>query len=244
MSYKIVVDSCCELPKELEGDSHFERVPLGLEVGDWRILDDENFDQKEFLRKVAECPICPRSSCPSPERYRTSYEGDAEHVYVVTLSANLSGSHNSALLGKNLFEEKYGRDAKKIHVIDSKSASCGETQIAFAAMQLEEQGLPFEEIVEKLEAFRDEMNTWFVLNNLETLRKNGRLTGVKALVASTLNIKPVMGATPEGTIIQRGQAVGLKKALIRMAGLVADEIKNPQEKYLMIFHCNSPEKGE
>ena len=244
MSYKIVVDSCCELPKELEGDSRFERVPLGLEVGDWRILDDENFDQKEFLRKVAECPICPRSSCPSPERYRTSYEGDAEHVYVVTLSANLSGSHNSALLGKNLFEEKYGRDAKKIHVIDSKSASCGETQIAFAAMQLEEQGLPFEEIVEKLEAFRDEMNTWFVLNNLETLRKNGRLTGVKALVASTLNIKPVMGATPEGTIIQRGQAVGLKKALIRMAGLVADEIKNPQEKYLMISHCNNPEKAE
>ena len=244
MSYKIVVDSCCELPKELEGDSRFERVPLGLEVGDWRILDDENFDQKEFLRKVAECPICPRSSCPSPERYRTSYEGDAEHVYVVTLSANLSGSHNSALLGKNLFEEKYGRDAKKIHVIDSKSASCGETQIALKAMQLENQGLPFEEIVEKLEAFRDEMNTWFVLNNLETLRKNGRLTGVKALVASTLNIKPVMGATPEGTIIQRGQAVGLKKALIRMAGLVADEIKNPQEKYLMISHCNNPEKAE
>ena len=129
-------------------------------------------------------------------------------------------------------------------MIDSKSASCGETQIALKAMQLENQGLPFEEIVEKLEAFRDEMNTWFVLNNLETLRKNGRLTGVKALVASTLNIKPVMGATPEGTIIQRGQAVGLKKALIRMAGLVADEIKNPQEKYLMISHCNNPEKAE
>lgn len=243
MSYKIVVDSCCELPKELKDDSRFERVPLGLEVGDWRIQDDENFDQKEFLRKVAECPICPRSSCPSPERYRTSYEGEAEHVYVVTLSANLSGSHNSALLGKNLFEEKYGREAKKIHVIDSKSASCGETQIALKAMQLEEQGLPFEEIVEKLEAFRDEMNTYFVLNNLETLRKNGRLTGVKALVASTLNIKPVMGATPEGTIIQRGQAVGLKKALARMAGLVADEIKNPQDKYLMISHCNNPEKA-
>lgn len=244
MSYKIVVDSCCELPEEFKNDSRFERVPLGLEVGDWRIQDDENFNQKEFLRKVAECPICPRSSCPSPERYLASYEGEAEHVYVVTLSANLSGSHNSALLGKNLFEEKYGRDAKKIHVVDSKSASCGETQIALKAMQLEEEGRSFEEIVQTLESFRDEMNTWFVLNNLETLRKNGRLTGVKALVASTLNIKPVMGATPEGTIIQRGQAVGLKKALIRMAGLVADETKNPQDKCLMISHCNNPEKAE
>ncbi len=59
MSYKIVVDSCCELPEEFKNDSRFERVPLGLEVGDWRIQDDENFNQKEFLRKVAECPICP-----------------------------------------------------------------------------------------------------------------------------------------------------------------------------------------
>ena len=244
MSYKIVVDSCCELPEEYQNDSRFERVPLGLEVGDWRIQDDENFDQKEFLRKVAECPICPKSSCPSPERYRTSYEGDAEHIYVVTLSANLSGSHNSALLGKSLFEEKYGRDAKKIHVVDSRSASCGETQIALKAMELEEQGLPFEEIVRKLESFRDEMDTWFVLNNLETLRKNGRLTGVKALVASTLNIKPVMGATPEGTIVQLGQAVGLKKALIRMAGMVAEKVKDPQKKILMISHCNNPEKAE
>ena len=87
-------------------------------------------------------------------------------------------------------------------------------------MELEEQGLSFEEIVKRLEDFRDEMNTYFVLNNLETLRKNGRLTGVKALVASTLNIKPVMGATAEGTIIQLGQAIGFKKALQKLADTV------------------------
>ena len=69
MSYKIVVDSCCELPKEYLNDSRFERVPLTLEVGDYCILDDESFNQKEFLQKVADYPKCPKSACPSPERF-------------------------------------------------------------------------------------------------------------------------------------------------------------------------------
>ena len=119
---------------------------------------------------------------------------------------------------------------KKIHVVDSRSASCGEAQIALKAMELEEQGLSFEEIVKRLEDFRDEMNTYFVLNNLETLRKNGRLTGVKALVASTLNIKPVMGATAEGTIIQLGQAIGFKKALQKLADTVVQGRRTLRKK--------------
>ena len=64
MSFKIVVDSCCELPEEYLQDPRFEIVPLGLEVGDYQIQDDENFDQAEFLKKVAECPKCPKSACP------------------------------------------------------------------------------------------------------------------------------------------------------------------------------------
>lgn len=242
MSYKIVVDSCCELPEELKNDPRFEIVPLGLEVGDYRIWDDESFDQFEFLQKVAACPECPKSSCPSPERYMNAYCTDAEHVYVVTLSANLSGSHNSALLGKSLYIESYGE--KQIHVVDSCSASCGETQIALKAMELEEQGLPFEVIVDKLEQFRDSMHTYFVLDNLETLRKNGRLTGVKALVASTLNIKPVMAGTREGTIEQIGQGIGIKKALQKMADAVAKNVTNAQDRVLMITHCNNASRAE
>lgn len=241
MSYKIVVDSCCELPEELVNNGKFERIPLGLEVGEYQVLDDENFNQAEFLQKVAEYPKCPKSSCPSPERYRESYHVDADRIYVVTLSSHLSGSHNSAVLGMNLYHEKYGD--KQIHVVDSESASCGEAQIAIKLMELEEAGLSFETIVEKIEAFRDEMNTYFVLDNLETLRKNGRLTGVKALVASTLSIKPVMGAE-KGNIVQRGQSIGMKKALSKMADLVASETKDAKNKTLMITHCNAPAKAQ
>ena len=242
MSYKIVVDSCCELPEYLKKDPHFEIVPLGLEVGEERIWDDETFDQHDFLKKVAQCPECPRSSCPSPERYMNAYETEAENVYVITLSANLSGSYNSAMLGKTLYEETHGE--KNIYVLTSCSASCGETQLALKAMELEEQGLAFEAVVVLLEEFRRGMGTYFVLDNLETLRKNGRLTGVKALVASTLSIKPVMAGTREGTIEQIGQGIGIKKALQKLAETVVKNTAEPEKKVLMISHCNNSDRAE
>lgn len=241
MGYKIVVDSCCELPEEYKKDARFEIVPLGLEVGDYRIMDDEKFNQKEFLAKVAACPTCPKSSCPSPERYMEAYHCGAERIYVVTLSSKLSGSYNSAELGKRLYHEKYGD--KDIFVCDSESASCGETQLARKAMELEEAGKPFGEIVKELETLRDCMKTYFVLDNLETLRKNGRLTGVKALVATTLNVKPLMEGV-KGTIAQKGQAIGMKKGLVKMAEAVIKEVEDPADRVLMITHCNCPDRAE
>lgn len=241
MSYKIVADSCCEFPAEYEKDPHYERVPLGLEVEDELIMDDENFDQAYFLKKVAMSQKCPKSFCPSPEKFMEAYRTEAENVFVFTLSSKLSGSYNSAELGKKLYHERYGE--KNIFVCDSESASCGETQLSMLAASWSEQGLAFDEICGRLSDFRDHMNTYFVLDNLETLRKNGRLSGVKALVASTLSIKPVMGAT-KGEIIQLGQSVGIKKALAKMAETVAKEAVNPQEKTLMITHCNCPQRAE
>lgn len=241
MSYRIVVDSCCELPEKLKKDGRFVSVPLGLEVGDYMIQDDENFNQKEFLEKVAAYPQCPKSSCPSPEKFMEAYHCDAEEVFVVTLSSHLSGSYNSAELGKSLYIEKYGE--KKIHVVDSESASCGETQIAFRLMRYKEAGFSFEETVEKIEVFKRKMRTYFVLDNLETLRKNGRLTGVKALVASTLSIKPVMVGNL-GVIEQKSQAIGINKALAKLADCLIADIPHPENRTLMITHCNCRERAE
>ena len=87
MSYKIVIDSCGELLDEWKKDPRFESVALTLSVGGENIIDDENFDQASFLKKVADCPECPKSACPSPERYMRAFDCDADHVYAVTLSA-------------------------------------------------------------------------------------------------------------------------------------------------------------
>lgn len=240
--YKIIVDSCGELPEELKRDGHFMTVSLELEVDGVRIRDDETFDQSDFLRRVKESAECPKSSCPAPEEYMCAYEGEAERVYVVTLSDKLSGSYNSAVLGKNLYEEEHA-DGKQIYVFNSRSASVGETLIGMKVQEYEKAGLPFEEIVAKTEAYIDGMNTYFVLETLETLRKNGRLTNLKAFIANTLNIKPVMGSTDEGNICQLGQARGMNRALEKMVANMISRTKDCENKILAIAHCNCPKRA-
>ena len=237
-----MIDSCGELLNEWKDDERIESVPLTLMVGGESIIDDETFDQKDFLKKVAACLECPKSACPSPERYMKAYECEADHIYAVTLSSELSGSYNSAVLGKSLFLED--NPGKKIHVFNSKSASGGESLIAMKIVECEEKGLSFEEVIETVDKYIEEMSTFFVLENLETLRKNGRLSRVKALVASALKIKPVMGSTPEGSICQFDQARGMNKAIVKMVELVGEKGINIHEKIVAITYCNCPERAK
>ena len=242
MSYKIVIDSCGELLEQWKQDERFASVPLTLTVGSENIIDDETFNQADFLQKVAACPECPKSACPSPESYRKAFDCEAEHIYCVTLSSELSGSYNSAVLGANLAQEE--DEDLKIHVFNSRSASIGETLIVKKIVECEEAGMSFERVVETVELYISTQHTYFVLENLETLRKNGRLSKTKALVASALKIKPVMGATPEGDIVQLDQARGINKALMKMVDAIVNDAQHVENKTLAISHCNCPERAE
>ncbi len=243
MDYKIIIDSCGELTHRMKQSGIYETASLSMEVDGDIITDDELFDQADFLRRVAASPECPKSSCPSPENYMELYEGEEKRIYVVTLSSELSGSYNSAQLGRKLWIEEHGDDGKQIYVFNSRSASVGETLIGLKIQECEEKGLSFEKVVSIVEEYIEGQHTYFVLENLDTLRKNGRLTGIKSFVASALNIKPVMGSTPEGTICQLGQARGMKRALAKMANQIVGEGKATKEKILAIAHCNCPERA-
>lgn len=242
MSYKIIIDSCGEQTEEMKASGVFERAPLTLQVDDYSIIDDETFDQADFLRRVAESPNCPKSACPSPEAFRSAYDCGADHIYAVTLSANLSGSYNSAVLGKDLYLEEHPE--AKIYVFNSRSASVGETLIGLKIRECEEKGLSFEEVVETVEQYIATQNTWFVLENLETLRKNGRLSKVKALVATALRIKPVMTSTPEGDIMQLDQCRGMNKALLKMVDSIVEKTEWAENRILAVSHCNAPDRAK
>ena len=243
MDYKIIVDSCGELTHKMKESGIYTSAPLSMQVDGDVVMDDETFDQADFLRRVAASPECPKSSCPSPEKYMELYSGEERRVYVVTLSSELSGSYNSAQLAAKLWKEEHGEDSRQIHVFNSRSASVGETLIACKVRECEEQGMTFEETVSETEAYIEGQHTYFVLENLDTLRKNGRLTGIRSFVASALNIKPVMGSTPQGTICQLGQARGMKRALAKMTEQIVRDGKRTKEKVLAIAHCNCPERA-
>ena len=239
--YKIIIDSCGELSKEMQEDGHFENVPLTLQIGETEIVDDMTFNQADFLKKVAESEEGPKSACPSPDAYMQAMDCEAEHIYVITLSSQLSGSYNSACLAKDLFLED--NEDKKICVIDSKSASIGESLIGLHIAACEEAGMDFETVVVNVEKYIEEQHTFFVLESLETLRKAGRLSNLKAKPASTLNIKPIMGSTEEGSIQQLAQARGMNKALDRMVQSMMEVTQNCENRILAISHCNCKERA-
>ncbi len=241
MSYKIIGDSCLDLTEDLKKDPRFQMIPLTLQVDDTQVIDDETFDQKRFLELVKASPNCPKTACPSPETFKKAYECEADDIYVITLSSHLSGTFNSAQVGKELYEEDHG--PKNIKIIDSWSASAGELNIALYIAGLCESGAEFEEVCQKVEQFKREMKTYFVLESLDALRKNGRLTGLQAFFATTLNIKPVMGAV-EGVIIKEDQARGVNKALAKMCDYAQKNIKDPERKTAVVAHCNNRERAE
>ena len=243
MSYTIIGDSCLDLTADLKKDPHFQIIPLTLQVEHTQVIDDETFDQKKFLELVRSSSECPQTACPSPERFKEAFECDAEQIFVITLSEHLSGTYNSAVLAKKLYEEEHGQDGKNIAVFSSDSASSGELNIALYIQSLCQASLPFEEIEEKTRSFIKNMRTYFVLESLDTLRKNGRLTGLQAFFATALNIKPVMGAD-SGVIVKLDQARGINKALTRMADIAIREAGETKDKVLIIAHCNNPERAE
>ena len=239
--YKILIDSCGELPQELKEDGHFSNVALVLEVDGQQIVDDETFDQADFLSRVAKSPNAPKSACPSPDAYMQKMEGDADHIYIVTLSAKLSGSYNSACVARDMYLEEH--ENARVYVFNSKSASIGETLIGIKIAECEEAGMSFDDTVACVEDYISQQHTFFVLETLETLRKSGRLSNLKAIIASTLNIKPVMGSTDEGEICQLGQSRGMSKALDKMVSCMQEVTKNCEEKVLAISHCNCAERA-
>lgn len=239
----ILADSCCDLSPELLKKTQAKIAPLTITIDDTHYVDDGTVDIPPYLAamKASKNPV--RSACPSPDLYAEDIRATEGDCFIVTLSAKLSGSHNAASLGVQLAQEDMPE--KKVHVFDSESASAGETYIALMIHDLIAAGKSFEQIVELVEEKIRSLHTLFVLDSLDNLVKNGRISKTVALLANVLSIRLLMSDDGHGAIKNISKARGIKGALGQMVETCRKHTEGlaAASQRLVISYCNCPERA-
>lgn len=239
----ILADSCCDLSPELLKKTQARVAPLTITIDDTHYVDDGTVDIPPYLAamKASKNPI--RSACPSPDLYAEDIKAADDDCFIITLSSKLSGSHNAAVLGVQLAEEDMPE--KKVHVFDSESASAGETYLALMIHDLIAAGKSFEQIVETVEEKIRSMHTLFVLDSLDNLVKNGRISKTIALLANVLSIRLLMSDDGHGAIKNISKARGIKGALTQMVETCRKHTEGlaAASQRLVISYCNCPERA-
>ncbi|NLW52668.1 MAG: DegV family protein [Tissierellia bacterium] len=239
MKRVIIADSCLELNDELKKRMDVKLIPVNLDLGDEYIKDDENLDVKEFVRKMRAYDGVPKTAAPSPNAFYEAMKGYDE-VFVVTITSKLSTIYNSAMIAKQMMNES--NPEVKVHVFDSKSAVSGETLLAIEINEMIEEQSPFEVIVEKIENRVKEMRTYFVLENLDNLVKNGRMSKLAGKVAAALSINPVCRAD-DGSIEVVNKTRGMKAGLAKMVSNITEGLDDLSKRTLVIGHVLSPQRA-
>lgn len=238
---KIIADSSYAKNAETEGLLQVQEVPFFIDINGKHYVDDGSISIPELLQEIKKSPQVAKTACPSPKDFLKSFEEGLEHI-VITISSKLSGSYGSAQVAKSLFEEEY-KEGTKIHIVDSKTAACGESLIALKVAELEKSDFSFEEIIELIQKYVDNLRTFFVLEDLETLSKAGRLNKVVGKIATFISLRPIMTSS-DGEIKMLKKVRGTKKALEQLVQVIRNDSVEYKERILAISHCNCYEKAE
>ena len=237
MDIQIIVDSCCDLTPTLRRVLRVRTASLTIRVDDGEFIDDENLDIPALMAAMKQSANAPTTACPAPEAYAAMMT-QAPMTFVVTLSSRLSGSYNAACVGRDMALE--ANPSLKICVLDSESASAGETRIVMLLRDLIDAGLAFEEIEQRARAFIAPMRTRFVLEDLSHLVKNGRISKMAGFVGTVLNLRPLMADNGHGEIVClekiRGTANAMKKLVEHVAAETADAAR--ASIVLVLSYCN------
>lgn len=238
---RIVADSSCDLTNEMKDKHGITIVPLTISVGDHHYIDDEDLDLNQMLDDIDHYHEAAKSACPSPQAFMDSFMAQGS-VFVVTLTAALSGTYNSAMIAKDLFIQDH--QEKFIHVFDSKGSSVRETMIALKLDELIQKGLSELEIVNQVNDYIEKNRYIFQLGSLDTMIKNGRISKLKGLIANALNIRPILYANANGEAELIENVRTEKKSIQRLVEIVGEQCSDFSEMILGISHCEALEKAE
>lgn len=244
MKYKIISDSSSDLtPSNYPAGENYEYgvVPMSINgPGGVSVLDLEPVDAFQFVQKPRDIKGKWSSSCPSPAFYLKELQG-VEYAFIVTISSRLSASYSTACMAADMARSE--NPNVKIHIVDSKSASCGMAKLIYKLSEMIEEGLEFEEIVTKIEEYRKTVTLFFLIGTLETLISAGRVKKGVGMVASVLNIHPICGEDGDGNIKIYQKVRGMTPALNRMIEMIGER-GDTEGKHLVISECHNPDDAD
>lgn len=211
MKRKIVADSSCDM-WELNGVD-FAVAPITISTDNKHYVDNQDLDVHLMSEDLASYKGISHTACPSVGSWLDCYEGFDE-VFVVTLTGSMSGTYNSAMTAKGIYEEE--NENVKVHVFDSLSTGPEMRLLVEKLKEMIEEDLPFEEIVEKGQDYLNHTRLFFALKSLHNFAMNGRVSKAVASAIGVLNISIFATASEEGTIQQISKCRGEKKVVKSM----------------------------
>lgn len=230
MKFKIVADSSADI--RTLANVEFASAPLKINIGERIFVDDAKLDVMEMVDVLRAYKGRTTTACPNTEEYIEAF-GDADCVFCITISSNLSGSYNAARLAKEQYEEEH--PGRKVHIIDSLSAGSELAMVAEKLRDMISEHLDYEKMIEKITAYHEKLGTMFMLQSVHNLANNGRVNPAIAALVGMLGIRMVGKASDVGTLELTNKCRGDKRA-------IADMYKTMKEMgfvggLVRIHHC-------
>ena len=230
MRYQIVSDSSSNIFR-VEGVP-YTTVPMKIIAGTKEYIDDESLDVRGMVEDLKAYKGKSGSSCANAQEWLEAF-GDADMVFGVTISRNLSGSYNAAEAAAREYAEEHPE--RRIHIFDTLSAGPEQAMVVERIALLADQGLPFEQIVAQVREYQNHCHILFCLESMNNLARNGRVNPAVAKIASVLGIR-ACGDAQNGQIIPTQKPRGQKKATEILAAMIRER-GFTNDSWLRIAHC-------
>ena len=246
MGIKIITDSACDLTRDYIKNNNIGLLSLILNLNGQAIKDDlgETLSYKDFYNKMREgtTPTTSQINAHEFEEEFIKYIKNGDSIIYISLSSSLSGTFNSANIAKNNLKDEYPN--ANIYLVDSLSVSVGQGLLVAKACEMRDSGIGAEEIVNWLEENKRKVIHSILIDDLNHLKRGGRISGATAAIGGLLNIKPTLFLDDEGKLIQGEKIKGKKKALRFLVNEVREKAVDTENEILYICHGDCLEEAE
>lgn len=234
----LIIDSCSDLPIQYIEKNNIPFLSLTFSFKGKEIEDDfgRSLSYKNFFREVRNGEITTTSQIniyKYVEEFKKHVKEGKAIIYI-SFSSALSGCFNNAIAAKNIVLEEYNH--ADITIIDSKCASMGEGLLVYYVIEMLKKGINKEEIVAWIEENKLKVNHWFTVDDLNHLKRGGRVSNTAAFMGTLFDIKPILFVDDEGRLIPVTKVRGRKNSIKALAQRLDEGIVNPEDQVIFISH--------